>query len=176
MSNVIYIAADMPLTPHPNPHEKMLSINEALAIGKNVSEILLQSDIDRDKPNVILVADREININIDTGIVTDGDYDDDFSVWCAEKTAEMCTDKKYCAVVDCHRYTIGRVKQFIEYLKEQLANLDEIEIWHMWLGGDEQHNIIKTTIPITEFTVEHFLELEKRDVWNYTAYCYTVTK
>ncbi len=44
-----------------NPHDKILSVNEALALGvQDIPDILLAPDFDRDKPEVILYSDREV--------------------------------------------------------------------------------------------------------------------
>ena len=36
-------------------------------------------EIDRDKPDVIMVSDRDVIIDVNTGIITDGNFADDFS-------------------------------------------------------------------------------------------------
>lgn len=178
MSSIIYIASDYPLTERPNPHEKTVSVNEALALGVKVSDFLLEDGFDRNKPGVILVCDREINLNVDTGVITDGDFDDDFAVWLTDKSCEMNTNKDYCACLELVRFTTGRAKQIIEYFKEQLRNTSEIELWHAWVGGEDVRNIIKAEILIDDLTPEYIEDLLNKKVWKkpdiFTDYCYII--
>lgn len=182
MSSVIYIASDFPLTERPNPHEKMVSVNEALALGIKVHDFLLEDGFDRDKPGVILVSDREVCIDADSGIIEDGDFDDDFSVWLAEKSCGMRTNKEYCAFLEMIKFTIGRAEQFIGYLKEQLKNTSEIEIWHAWLDDLSVHNVktVKTLISIDNLKPEDIVRLGDTAVWqesaDFTDYCYVITR
>lgn len=56
MSSVLFIASNSPLMERPNPHDKMLSVNEALALGiKDIPDFMLEEGFDRNKPNVLLV-------------------------------------------------------------------------------------------------------------------------
>lgn len=178
MSNVIYIASDMPITARPNPHERMVSVNEALALGVKVADFLLADDFDRDKPNVILIADREVNINVDDGTITDGDFDDDFSVWLPDDPHDLPTDKKYCAFFDCVRYTDGRGAQFIDYLKQLLQTAGQIELWHVWLGSEPPIMQQITDISINELTADCLRDFLKTDVAfsTDTAFCLRISR
>lgn len=85
MSYLTYFASDYPLPIVKNPHDKLLSVNEALALGvEDIPDILLAPDFDRDKPEVILYSDREIVIDIDRNEIRDGAFDDDFALLKAE--------------------------------------------------------------------------------------------
>lgn len=44
MSSVFYMASDAPLKERPNPNCKTLSVNEALAMGMDVPEFLLERE------------------------------------------------------------------------------------------------------------------------------------
>ena len=55
MSVLFYFASDKPLEEIENPHYKYFSVNEALARGIEVPDLVLNSTIiDKDKPKVIL--------------------------------------------------------------------------------------------------------------------------
>lgn len=178
MSSVMYISSDAPLEARPNPHERMLSVNEALAMGvRDLPEILLSADFDRDKPNAVLVADREVNINVDTGVIEDGDYDDDFAVMPTEKLDGMCTEKTYCAFFEWVRYTPGRARLFIDYLRRQLESAEEIELHHAWLGNDLCSEVSCRRIAIGDICADDIAALEKTDVWSAPSdCCYVITK
>lgn len=55
MSQILYLASNCPLAEIKNPHYKMLSVNEALAIGmENIPEFMLEPEFDRNQPSVLL--------------------------------------------------------------------------------------------------------------------------
>ncbi|MBP1571982.1 MAG: hypothetical protein J6C76_08790 [Oscillospiraceae bacterium] len=166
MSRFIYIASDYPLSPRPNPHEKMMSVNEALtASSANIPDFLLKDDFDKNKP-VILVSDRNIDINLDTGIINDGDFDDDFNIWIADGSLSLKSDKKYFAVLEWHRLTGGRAANIIKYIADALENADEVELWHIWLGAEDKYHCIKTKVfTIEELTPNDIIELDKANLW-----------
>ena len=182
MSSVFYIASDFPLAERKNPHEKMVSINEALAQGIKISDCLLEREIDRDKPGVIMVSDRDVIIDVNTGVITDGNFADDFSVLVAEKTDGMRTTKNYCAFLEMVRYTPERAAQFIEYLKEHLKNTSEIELWHAWISNElnDSINKIEKNVSIDDLKSEAIAELMSRETWTdlheLTDYCYIISR
>jgi len=167
MSRFIYITSDYPLLPCPNPHEKMMSVNEAISVGAtNIPDILLSDDFDKDKPSVIMVSDRTVNINIDTGVIEDGDFDDDFNIWIPDNSLPLKSNKKYFAVLEWHRLTEGRAENIIKYISQSLENTDEIELWHIWLGAEDQYHRIKSKVfTIDEFTSKDIIELDKANLW-----------
>jgi len=153
MSALTYIASDHPLPIVPNPHERMVSVNEAIALGKtNIHDCLLAPDFDRDKPGVMLVSNREVVFNIDTGEIDDGALDDDFALLSAEGCDSMYTEKKYAVYLEWNYYTEGRAQRIIEYIKENLRQTGEVEIWRIWMGTHERPLIRTTTIPISKLT------------------------
>ena len=58
-------------------------------------------------------------------------------------------------------YTEARAKQLVEYLKDQLKHLDEIEIWSIWLDDYESANII--SVPIAELSIQDLEFLDRFD-------------
>lgn len=59
MSLFEYIASDNPLKEVENTHIKYLSVNQALELGIEVMDFLLNPSFDRDKPYVVLWAANE---------------------------------------------------------------------------------------------------------------------
>ena len=177
MSRYICFASDTPFSERPNPHEKLVSVNEALAMGvENIHSFLLEDGFDRDKPNVILVADREVNFDIDRGIIEDGGFDDDFSVWIADDMHEIKTEKKNIAVLDIVRYTDGRAEQIILYLKDHFDQSGEakIELWNCWIGSEDLGRLVREKISIAELSKDTIFELINHDPLS--DLCITVSK
>jgi len=161
MSILTYIASDHPLPIVPNPHERMVSVNEAIALGKiNIHNCLLAPDFDRDKPGVMLVSDREVVFNIDTGEIDDGALDDDFALLSAEGCDSMYTEKNYAVYLEWAYYTEGRAQRIIEYIKENLRHTDEVEIWRIWMGTHERPLIRTKNIPISQLTPQDIQRME----------------
>ena len=127
MSALTYIASNHPLPIIHNPHERMVSVNEAIALGKtNIHDCLLAPDFDRDKPGVMLVSDREVVFNIDTGEIDDGALDDDFALLSAEGCDSIYTEKEYAVYLEWNYYTEGRAQRIIDYIKQMNA---DVEAW-----------------------------------------------
>lgn len=70
------------------------------------------------------------------------------------------SDKKYFSELQW-RYTEARAKELIEYLKEQLKDLDEIEIWNIWLDDNGLESI--KSVNITELSVQDLEFLNSSD-------------
>lgn len=165
MSYCTYIASDYPLTPVKNPHELSLSVNEALSMGiTDIPEAYLAPEFDRDEPDVILYSDRGIEINFDTGEVTDGDYADDFSLYPAEGLSDVYTEKKYAVYLDWNKYTKERALKIIEYIKENLKHTDEVEIWHIWAGAGEIFSTKTKRISISMLEPEMIHDLDEKEI------------
>ncbi len=187
MSNVIYIASDYPLEPLPNPHEKLMSVNRALAAGVNdIPQFMLADNFDKNKADTVMVSDRTINFNPDTGVIDDGDFDDDFNIWIPDSTANLLSCKKYYAILEWHRLTEGRAENIIKYIAQSLENTSEVELWHIWLGADDQYHRLKTKIfSLEQLTAQDIICLDKRKMWGDLItddietvydYCYIIQK
>lgn len=162
MSSIFYIASDRPLPERENPHEKRLSVREALALGiTDLPDFLLAKDFDQDKPGVILFADREIFLRAD-GTMEDGNFPDDFAIFPMEKERSMQTKKPYCAQIQW-RFTKERAEGLIEYLKERLEETDTVELWTGWLDGSAIHPVRKKEISIHALTTTDIAALEEAD-------------
>lgn len=161
MSVLTYIASDHPLPIVPNPHERMVSVNEAIALGKtNIHDCLLSPDFDRNKPGVMLVSDREVVFNIDTGEIDDGALDDDFALLSAEGCDSIYTEKEYAVYLEWNYYTEGRAQRIIDYIKQILRHTDEVEIWRIWMGTHERPLIRTTTRSITQLTPQDIQRMD----------------
>ena len=179
MSSVMYLASDAPLTARPNPHERLVSVNEALQAGRtDIPDILLEDGFDRDRPNVLLLSDREVNVDVDRGIIEDGNFDDDFCFWLTEKWPDMRTEKKYCAIFEWVQYTRGRAEMVLQYIREQLEKSDEIEFWHIWMDDQPKHRCNVVEKKIGDLMAEDIAELEDKEVWGEPCedWCYKITK
>ena len=165
MSYFSYIASDYPLPTVKNPHDLTLSVNEALAMGiTDIPEEFMAPGFDRDEPDVILYSDRDSEINTDTREVKDGDFDDDFALYPAEGLSDVRTEKKYAVYLEWWRYTEGRARNIIEYIKENLKHTDEVEIWRIWAGAGEIFNVHTKNIPFASLCPEMIRELDEREI------------
>lgn len=133
--------------------KKSASCNETMVPG-----------VDRDEPDVILYSDRDIEINTDTREVKDGDFDDDFALYPTEGLSDVRTDKKYAVYLEWWRYTEGRAKNIIEYIKENLEHTDEVEIWRIWAGAGEIFNVHTKNISLASLCPEMIRELDEREI------------
>ena len=135
MSVFTYIASNYPLEEVKNMHLRLLSVNEAIEIGIEVPEPLLEPSFDRDKPDVMLLVDKKENLD-EISIHTfnpNNMYDDIYN------------EKKYCASLQWE-YTKARAEKLISYIHNHLMKADEIEICQIWLGKwfDEKIPEMKT--------------------------------
>ena len=177
MSCILYIASNNPLPLRENPHEKLLSVREALALGiTDLPDCLLAEDFDKDKPDVVLYADRDVVIHED-GTVEDGNFPDDFAIFPIEKDISMQTKKTYCAQIHWY-FTAERAEGLISYLKEQLKNTENIELWHGWLDNEAAHPIQRKEISIDALTAAEIAALEKANVVTepLTHFCLSIRK
>ncbi len=166
MSYLTYLASDHPLVPSPNPHERMLSVNQAIALGvANIPPHLLAPGFDRNRPDVILWTDRDVNINIDTRTIEDGDFDDDFALLpLSPVTDDIWTEKEYRVSLEWHGYTEGRARGVIAYIREHLKEADTLEIWRIWMGYAEKPIVRTRMIPIGQLAPEDIQALEQQEL------------
>ena len=164
MSFLTYIASDAPLREVKNPHYRTLSVNEALKIGMEIPEYMLEPEVDRDKPDALLWSDVTIVIDLENRTSYDGKADDNYAIWPLEKTADILTEKRFCVYLEW-QYTQGRANQVIKYIKENLEHTDEVEIWRIWMGGGFPQRIIKAEIPVDKLTVDDVRKIDTIDPW-----------
>lgn len=182
MSKLIYIAGDYPLKEVNTPHIKRMSVNEALAAGVEVWDLLLQDEtLDRDEPDVILWMDdaaareegftedvsKECGIELTNASEQteneSGILDDHFSIIPFDKWDDILTKRKYCASLDW-RYSKGRAARVIEYIKDYLQHTDEAEIWNIWMGSSyPPPRIKKIKLTADELTPERMEQIDNVD-------------
>ena len=63
MSALLFLASDRPFKELLNPHERIISINEAITLGIEIPDYA--SGLDRDKP-ILLYMDRDLHFNTKT--------------------------------------------------------------------------------------------------------------
>lgn len=167
MSALIYLASDAPLAELKNPHNQVLSVNEALARGVEVPDYLLEDGVDRDKPGVILWSD--IDMAMDENGLNESGLDDDFAILPMEKSEDIFTEKKYCAVLEWDKYTPGRAQRVISYIREQLKHTPAVEIWHIWMGAAYPPPQVKrTSFRADALDVDVIKQLDALDVSSIT--------
>jgi len=141
MSIFQFLASDKLLEEVKNPYVKFISINEALTCNIKLADFIVNdTEIDRNERN-IMVCDseehmEEIEINRD--------------MYYSSEYAEKYSNKQYFSELHWI-YTGTRAKQLVDYLKEQLNNLDEIEVWSIWL--DEYKSPSIKSININELSI-----------------------
>ena len=179
MSAFLYLASDHPLPERPNPHFRTLSVREALELGMEVPDFLLEPGVDQDALDTILWSDLELRIDTAAPLPADPGPDDDFAVWpMEEKLLDMQTEKPYCACVEWGQYSPGRGRLLLEYLREQMQHTKELEFWHIWMDGALGHPFRQAVIPLTELTVEDISELAQADFSHEppTDYCFRIIR
>ena len=86
---------------------------------------------------------------------------------------EIHTEKEYLFNLDIY----GGEEAVAAYLREQLEEAGEIELWHVWLDGDMDHRVRKAEIKADELTAEDIRELNALETWREPViyYCYQIT-
>ncbi len=68
------------------------------------------------------------------------------------------------------RYTEGRAKQIIDYIKAALLHTDSVELWDVYLieywEFDDRPYIHKRTVRIDELTANDIKEINEAENWN----------
>ncbi len=169
MSYLVCLASDAPLETLPNPHMKMLSVNEALEQGIEVPQSMLcDYEIDRDEPGMVLWSDIQPVIDIERGIFDCPDPDDNFDIWPIETGDDLQSKKPYLAAVEWSRCTGPRAEMLLSYIRAHMTHTDELELWHMWMGGGEGEYpplVKKTEKYLDELTASDIEEICKTDVF-----------
>ncbi len=177
MSSLMYISSNYPLEEIKNPHYKTLSANEALSLGMNIPEFMLEPGYDRDIPDVLLWSDTEILIDTASGTTDDGGLDDDFAIPKLNDTTDIYTVKKHHVYLEwiC---TEGRAEKVIEYVKNQLEHTDEIEIWHIWMGNEARSCIERRRLSMDDFTPAELMHLADLNVFSepITQHCLIIRR
>ena len=79
---------------------------------------------------------------------------------------DIYTEKVYAAQIIPDLDDLSGV---LTYIQNHLKTAEELEVWHIWQGVESEPVIRSQTIPVEEFTAEHILKLQKRDVFSTTT-------
>ena len=185
MRCLVCLASDAPLEPMPNPHLKLYSVNEALALGLRVPPVLLISKtVDRDKPGAVLWSDLSVETDAETG--ESGLPEDCWDIWPLKHVPRAQSEKHYFASVEWPRCTPGRAAVLIDYVRRLLEQTEEVELWNLWDGDDAEFvRVRRRTVSIGALTAEDILTLCSADPVHPTAlgpleviiqYCLVITR
>jgi len=163
MSHLMYLASDRAISPHPNPHERSLSVNQALEMGLEVPAHLLAPGIDRDWEGAVHWSDRSVHIDLDSGCVEDGDYADDFALLPLYPVADVHTSLPFRLEISC-RWTLDRANAILDYLRSQMEKGYQLELWSVYQGGGRPR-IIRYEAEAGSFTAEDLLEISQLPTW-----------
>ena len=79
---------------------------------------------------------------------------------------DIYTEKANVAQIDPGLEDLSGV---FSYIQNHLKTATEMELWHIWQGVETEPVIRSQTTPLQEFTAEHILELQRRDVFATTT-------
>ena len=120
-------------------------------------------------PEVKPSRDYPLNIDLNSGIIDDGDADDNYFLIKFDDVDIYC-NKKYGVYLELHKYTDGRAKQIIDYIKNVLQQTDCVELWNVWLTDyweyDDRPYINKKTININELTTDDIKKINDAENWD----------
>ena len=158
MSSMIYISSDHPIPEIQNPHEHSLSINDALEMGLEVPEYLLNNGIDRNWKNALHWSDRGIHFDLDNGTIDDGNFDDDFAILpIYPGRRDIHSTKKYQSCIECV-WTLNRAKRILAVIEQLLDSTNEVEFWHIYMENGERPRIIHYDANTKELTPEDLID------------------
>ena len=186
MSHLICLASDAPLPVLPNPHLKLLSVNEALAQGLDVPQSMLSDpELDPDEPETFLWSDICIEINPETGEVTEPP-EDCWDIWPIECADHLRTELPHLAEVEWPRCTPGRAAVLADYLRRQMETAETVELWNFWDGSDVELTCVhREEIPLAALTPEKIEALCEADAAHpkllagaeqFQQYCLAITR
>lgn len=148
MSSFQFLACDKILEEVNNPHVESISINEATKRNIQIADFILNDPkVNRDEIN-IMVCDSEEHLD---------ELEIKYDMYYSSEYAKEYSSKQHFSELKW-RYTEVRAKQLVDYLIDQLKNVDEIEIWSIWLDDHEVGSI--RTINIQELTIADLAFLE----------------
>ncbi len=141
MSVFQFLASDKVLKEVANPSIEFISINEAIKRNIEIADFIVNdTKINKDEKN-IMVCDSEEHLD-ELEIKHDMYYSSEY--------AEEYSKKRHFSELQWN-YTEARAKQLVDYIVDQLINVDEIEIWSIWLDDHESAHI--RTINMKELTI-----------------------
>ncbi len=120
-------------------------------------------------PEVRPSQDYPLHINLDTGIISDGGADDNYSLLPFDEVDLYCK-KKYGVYLELPQFTDGRARKIMEYIRAALQQDDSVEIWNVWLLGyweyEDRPYIRKRTIRTEKLTADDIKEIINAENWD----------
>lgn len=170
MSFLVCLASDSPLEALPNPHMKLLSVNEALEQGIEVPRSMLEDfELDRDEPDAIMWSDIQPVIDIEKGIFDCPDPEDNFDIWPIDSGDDLQSKKPFLAAVEWSGCTPARAGMLLDYIRRHLETAEEVELWHTWMGGNGEEEypplVKRSEKTLDSLTAADIEEICKSDVF-----------
>jgi hypothetical protein len=124
MSAYSFIATNYEIPEVENSKKKIITVQEAIELGIKAHEFMPWEEMN---PNdKILFFEKESDFD-ELVITKDTVY---------EKNVRWYTDKPFIYSVN-FGYSELRVKQLLEYLKENISEGQQLELWSIWLGDKQ---------------------------------------
>ena len=102
-----------------------------------------------------------------TYIASDKQLPESDYLWPLSRGGEdIYTDKVYVAQLVPDLDDLSGV---LSYIQNHMKAAEELELWHIWQGVESEPVIRSQTVPVMEFTADHILELQSRDVFATTT-------
>lgn len=120
-------------------------------------------------PEVIAPENAPILIDLDRGIIDDGNGDDNFSLL-HFADVDLYSSRAWGVSLEWNYYTEGRANRLIAYIAEALQHTACVELNHVWLDGyyefDERPAVHRKTLRFEDLTAEHIRALTQAPIWN----------
>lgn len=109
-----------------------------------------------------------LEINVDTGVIYDGNADDNYHLYLFPDV-DRYTTKAYGMQLEWAYYTEGRALKLIEYIRDLLKQTECVELWQVWLGDDEAK--VKTiSVTSAELKPEDIQMVDQHELWKKPTY------
>lgn len=162
MSRLYYFASDSVLEEQPNPYVKMLSVNQALGMGVEVDLDMLDDDLDRDEPDVILYCEDETKL----------EYPNIYSIDKNDFYDDIGTTKQHCMALEWN-YSEETVDVILKYIQDHINMASEIEVWSVWLGYGDIPSRKSVQCKVCDLTIDQLKEIYISEL---DLYCLTVVR
>ena len=145
MSAYSFIATDYEIQEVHNSKERIITVREAIKLGIKPHEFMPPWE-ERNPNDKILFFEKESDLG-ELVIVKSTEY---------EKNVRWYTDKPFIYSVN-FGYSELRVKQLLEYLKENIRERNKLELWSIWL--DAKQNIQPTICNYREISIHNLKQM-----------------
>lgn len=147
MSIYSFIAADYEIPEVKNSKERIITVQEAIELGIEAHKYMPWEKMNPDDKIVLFEKESDLG----ELVITKGT---DF-----EKNVRWYTHKPFIYTLD-FEYSELRVKQLLEYLKENISEGHQLEIWLIWL--DDKQSIQPTICNYEEVSIHYLKQMYDR--------------